>query len=84
MYAMESAYEKRRFFIDEVSHCMGVVPDIAQEGDKICVIPGCCAPFVIRPKGKRYQLIGECYVAGAMDGEVMESMLHSLEEIELI
>ena len=69
--AMAEACKGRRFFITGKDCWMGVAPDITQPGDKICVIPGTCAPYVIRPVEYRYQLIGECYVAGMMDGEMM-------------
>ena len=41
-------------------------------GDKLCVIYGLPVPFVIRPDGDEYLLVGECYVQGVMDGEVMD------------
>lgn len=62
----------RRFFITGKRQYMGVAPDIAEPGDKICIVPGSCAPFVVRPKGEHFQLIGECYVHGIMDGEAMK------------
>ena len=79
--AMAEACKGRLFFITGRTCYMGVAPDITRPGDKICIIPGCCAPFVIRPKGNRYQLIGECYVAEVMDGEVMEKEDISIETI---
>ena len=69
--AMAEACKGRRFFITGKDCWMGVAPDITQPGDKICIIPGTCAPYMIRPAGEHYQLIGECYVAGIMDGEIM-------------
>ena len=81
--AMAEACKGRRFFITSKDCYMGVAPDITQPGDKICVIPGSCAPYVIRPVGDHYQLIGECYVAGIMDGEIMEKGV-SLEPVVLV
>jgi hypothetical protein len=52
---------------------LGLVPDIAELGDVICVLPGCSTPLIIRPgMGGYFNLIGECYVHGLMEGEVME------------
>ena len=78
--AMAEACKGRRFFITSEKRYMGVAPDITRPGDRICIIPGHCAPFVIRPKRKHYQLIGECYIAGIMDGELMEGDI-SIETI---
>ena len=80
MQAMAEACKGRRFFITGEKRYMGVAPDITRPRDRICIIPGCCAPFVIRPKGKHYQLIGECYIAGIMNGEPMEEDI-SIETI---
>ena len=81
--ATAEACKGRRFFITE-THYMGIAPDITEkEKDMICVIPGWCAPFVIRPCGEHYQLIGECYVDGLMDGEAMRGN-SSLEPITMV
>ena len=78
--AMAEACKGRRFFTTK-DHYLGVGPDITWPDDKICIIPGCCAPFVIRPRGAHYELIGECYVAGLMDGEVLDQRDLILEEL---
>ncbi len=81
--AMAEVCKGRRFFITDTKKYMGIARDIARPGDRICVIPGCCAPFIIRPLGKHYQLVGGCYVHGMMDGEVMERVGIPLTEIIL-
>ncbi|KAH8129871.1 hypothetical protein LI328DRAFT_128006, partial [Trichoderma asperelloides] len=41
-----------------------------KEGDEIYVLPGSRTPFALRPTtDKKHQLIGDCFVHGAMDGE---------------
>jgi hypothetical protein len=51
---------------------MGIVPDTAMEGDKICVLFGGQALYVLREKEDGlHEFIGECYVHGLMDGEAL-------------
>lgn len=38
------------------------------------VVYGCNFPVLVRPCGERYYAIGECYIDGAMDGELMEAI----------
>lgn len=50
---------------------VGCVPEHARPGDVICVLLGCSAPMVLRPIEDHFTVIGECYVHGIMDGEVL-------------
>lgn len=52
---------------------LGMGPCRAQKGDRICVLLGCSIPLVLRPReGKSsYEVIGECYLHGYMNGEVL-------------
>ena len=79
--AMGLACNGRRFFTTTKGF-MGLAPDIAQVGDKICLISGCCTPFVIRPDGPNFCLVGESYVHGVMDGELMSDI--TFEDINLV
>ena len=71
----------RRFFTTSKGF-MGLAPDIAQVGDKICLISGCCTPFIIRADGPNFCLVGESYVHGVMDGELMSDI--TFEDINLV
>ncbi|KAK1758115.1 heterokaryon incompatibility protein-domain-containing protein [Echria macrotheca] len=45
-------------------------------GDLLCIIFGCSTPLVIRPlgsDGEAFQIVGEAYVHGVMDGEAAKS-----------
>jgi len=61
----------------------------AEEGDMIVLFLGADVPFLIRPDKDEpgsYQLVGECYVHGIMDGEAMEMCIREekiLEDIKL-
>ncbi|PMD46842.1 hypothetical protein L207DRAFT_377597, partial [Hyaloscypha variabilis F] len=49
------------------------VGDIKLENDDlVCVLFGAKMPFILRPIGKRYRLVGECYLHGIMLGEALE------------
>jgi hypothetical protein len=64
---------QRRFFVDE-GGWIGLAPKWALEGDNICLLFGGNVPFVLRDRGDgKYQFVGECYVHGIMDGEIMKA-----------
>lgn len=50
-------------------------PECAQQGDLICILFGGDVPFILRrmhdTEAERYMLVGEAYVDGAMDGQIM-------------
>ncbi|CZR59900.1 related to heterokaryon incompatibility protein het-6 [Phialocephala subalpina] len=50
-------------------------PKALEAGDVICVLFGARVPFCLRPIGKRYLLVGECYVHGLMNGEAISLLL---------
>jgi hypothetical protein len=68
----------RNFCITEKG-LMGMVPKHSKIGDVICLIYGAQVPFVLRTSSEEkeasdtsetmYQLVGECYIHGMMDGE---------------
>lgn len=51
---------------------IGLAPSAARQGDEICVILGCRSPLCLRPTTlDRFQVVGECYMCGVMDGEAL-------------
>lgn len=59
---------------------MALVPKTATVGDKIALMPGGDKPFLLRPDGKRFTVVGTCYVQGIMHGEVWDpSKMHRME-----
>jgi hypothetical protein len=81
----------RRFCTTEVGR-FGLVPPRSRKGDPICVFAGAETPFVLRRVGERevgaaagkkvvYELIGECYLHGVMDGEAVREDVHWEEVI---
>lgn len=62
----------RRLFVTQ-ARLLGLGPDSAEVGDAIYIIPEASTPFVFRRKRKKqYQIIGECYAHGIMDGEFVQ------------
>jgi hypothetical protein len=45
-----------------------------QPGDKVCILPSCKTPLIVRSVGCYYSLVDYAYVYGMMKGEVMEEV----------
>jgi hypothetical protein len=54
---------------------LGLVPEGAEFGDVVAIFFGAPLPFVIRPvrDSAEFELVGHCYIHGAMDGEAIQS-----------
>jgi hypothetical protein len=51
---------------------VGLVPAETQPGDFLCLVMGLDVPFVLRQfDADLYILVGEAYINGAMDGEIL-------------
>ncbi|KAI4160828.1 MAG: hypothetical protein LQ342_005443 [Letrouitia transgressa] len=71
---------------------LGHGPTGLKAGDTVCIIMGVMTPFLLRPmksesgldgvEGKRYQLVGPCFVHGIMYGEGLN--IGQLEDIVLV
>lgn len=68
-----------RRFMTTMNGYLGWAPDNlyddddnqVKSGDKIAIIFGCSTPIVIRPLGGYFQVLGEAYIQGLMDGEAL-------------
>ena len=68
---MEACYRRRLFWTRK--GYIGVGPAAARVGDKIVSFFGGQVLYVLRDKREEvYEFMGECYVHGLMDGEVIE------------
>ena len=72
----------RRFFLSGDGR-MGIGPETLREGDIVAVLFGGILPYVLRPAGGRWKLIGECYVPGLIKGEAVEHWKASGPERQL-
>lgn len=71
--AVTRAVMGRRFFITAKKRMGLGVPEV-QLKDRVVVLKGCSVPLIMRAVGKHMVIIGESYVSGIMDGEVMEGL----------
>lgn len=53
---------------------VGLAPPFVESHDVLCIFHGGATPFVLRPTSMdgMYQIVGECYVHGLMNGEGLE------------
>ncbi|KAK7957861.1 HET-domain-containing protein [Apiospora saccharicola] len=75
------------FFVTKDNR-IGKGPRNLEQGDYVAVIYGCRIPLVLRPSGQYFQLIGPCYMHGAMFGEIIDQLsgdgTSHLKESEII
>ena len=76
--AMQYLYDSRPFLSKK--GYIGMAPEFAAPGDMICVIFGAIVPYVLRRVPENgFELVGEAYVHGIMDGEAMDMGLDEEE-----
>jgi hypothetical protein len=81
----DSMTTPRRFCVTKRGY-FGVVPKAAEIGDKVVVFYGGNVPFLLRPSTKGssqsvYQLVGECYLHGCMQGQALRLGLQEKDYI---
>lgn len=69
-YRARTCSMNRSFFTTKRG-LMGLGPNALLADDVVCVFLGGIVPFVLRPGQGRYQLVGDAYVHGLMDGEAL-------------
>jgi hypothetical protein len=65
----------------------GQMPIGTEKGDLVCVLIGGEVPFVLRPTGhgsSSYRLIGECFLNGVMNGEMLVANEYVERQIVLV
>ncbi|TLD31155.1 hypothetical protein PspLS_02941 [Pyricularia sp. CBS 133598] len=86
--ALRRALRNRRFAVTKQGY-FGLVPHWTKAGDEVCMLNGCDVPYIIRRVGHggggqgvaesyRFHFLGECYIHGMMNEEVL-----TMEELEL-
>ena len=56
----------RRLFAT-AQHNLGLAPSEARAGDVVCFLGNGCTPFVLRPRGRYFEFVGESYVHGFVE-----------------
>lgn len=75
-----------RRLITTRSGYMGIAPAGTRRGDCVWMLMGCYMPLILRPCKERWEVVGECYVNGVMQGEVLdlvESGEYQVRDVEL-
>jgi hypothetical protein len=54
---------------------LGLAPKTAKTGASICVLLGCDKPLIIGREDGHNLLLGDCYVYGIMNGEVIREVV---------
>ena len=78
-----------QFCVTERQH-MGLVNDYAQPGDRLCILFGGHVPFVLRPNRpddlscREFYIVGEAYVHGGMNGEVLDNPNFEIKEFIIL
>ena len=75
---------RNRIFGVTAKRYMGLLPRGTQIGDLVCVFNGAPTPCVLRRRldNDGYLLLGECYVHGIMDGEILQ--MESIEWRDIV
>ncbi|KAK2752525.1 hypothetical protein FQN55_006638 [Onygenales sp. PD_40] len=86
--SVRSKYGKRRLFVTEKRY-LGLGARSVMVGDEVWVLPGAGAAFVLRREGegeggRRFRMVGEAYVHGAMGGELVRGLEGEVREVELV
>ena len=70
-------WTRGRFLCVTEAGVLGWVPRGTQIDDMICLLKGSTVPFVLRPVGEEWKLVGEAYLHSVMQGQ-----LYDAEDIE--
>lgn len=80
----QGALKHKRLLITQEGR-IGMAPHQARKGDMVCILLGCRVPVLLRERQEGgYELVGEAYVQGIMDGEsVTDENIDRLEDFEI-
>ena len=67
--ALQDVHKGRRICVTKGRY-MGITTYDTEKGDLLVMFEGFAMPFVLRPKGDDFIIIGDCYIHGIMDGQL--------------
>ena len=73
----------RRLITTEKGY-LGLAVAATEPKDRICILVGCKTPLILRPQGKYFRVIGECYIHGIMRGEIAKDIKDAQLQMEEI
>ena len=86
---VQSIMWNRLFVRSRERKLFGLGPKGTQVGDLICILYGCSVPVILRPERdpfsheiKHYEIVGESYIYGMMDGEAISKVKLETDEQE--
>lgn len=65
--ALQNVHKGRKICVTKGRY-MGVTTYDTEKGDLLVMLEGFAMPFVLRPNGANFVIIGDCYIHGIMDG----------------
>lgn len=80
-YHTSNVLKLRHFIITQKGY-IGLSQCSVLKGDKICVLFGCSVPIVLRKINNRHYFVGDCYVHGWMNGEMIETVQDNAAELD--
>lgn len=75
---------RERYLFRTTANDIGLGPLLCQPGDQVWVLENGRVPFVLRPKLDSFELMGECYLHGVMDGELLANGPLGYKPISLV
>ncbi|KAG4428948.1 hypothetical protein IFR05_015569 [Cadophora sp. M221] len=77
-------YSKGRFFCITKRGYLAWMPEMAQVGDLIYILQCCRVPYVLRPQGNSFNLIGDSYLHEHMSPDVFIPLFQSAKHISIV
>ena len=68
--AVQEVQKGRRICVTKGGY-MGITTYDTEMGDLLVILEGFTMPFVLRRKGDHFVIVGDCYIHGIMDGELV-------------
>jgi hypothetical protein len=81
--ALMNACESRIFAWTKCG-LMGLVPEHVRPGDQIYLLLGGQVLYVLRPVGDHFRVLGECYIHGHMDGDILKEVSLGLRQFRTV